>query len=285
MKQTTYTHETIHDVCVGLRPPHYQYILENQPPISWFEVLIDNYMGAGGMPLKHLDAIRAQYPITFHSVGMSLGSTDPLNTAYLQRLKELIQQFEPTLVSDHLCWTGVHGYESNDLLPMPYTEESIKHVVERIQRVQDFLGQQILVENVSSYISYTLDAMTEWEFYIEVVTRADALMLFDVNNIYVSAQNHSFDAMNYLNAIPPERVKEMHLAGYEDKGTHLLDTHGYPVHPPVWELYKQAIERFGKIPTLIEWDNNIPDFPTLLHEAEKASLILQQQGQDYVITE
>lgn len=285
MKQTTYSHQTIHHVGVGLRTPHYQYILDNQPDISWFEVLIDNYMGAGGMPLKHLDAIRRHYPVTFHGVGMSLGSTDSLNLPYLNRLKELIQQFEPALVSDHLCWTGVHGYESNDLLPMPYTEASIKHVVERIQRVQDFLGQQILIENVSSYISYTLDAMTEWEFYIEVVTQADALMLFDVNNIYVSAQNHDFDAMDYLNAIPCERVKEIHLAGYEDKGTHLLDTHGYPVHPPVWELYKQAIKKFGHTPTLIEWDNNIPDFPTLLHEAEKASVILQQQGQDYAITE
>lgn len=271
----------IHGVGIGLRAQHYAEILATQPSVPWFEVLIDNYMEAGGRPLYHLEQVRQHYPITFHGVGLSLGSTDPLDTGYLATLKTLMQRFEPDWISEHLSWSQVHGRVANDLLPMPYTEESIQHLVSRIQQVQDILGQRILIENVSSYVSFTVDAMTEWVFLREVIIRADCLLLLDVNNLYVSAMNHAFDPHEYLAAIPAEQVREIHLAGYEDKGAYLLDTHGQRIHPPVWQLYRETLAQIGPRPTLIEWDTDIPELSILCDEAARAQAILQEKSHAY----
>lgn len=269
-------HTAINGVGVGLRANHFKYIEENKPDIPWFEVLIDNYMMDAGSSLYYLEQTAEAYPLTFHGVGMSLGSMDKLNQDYLLKLKKLIKQFNPVYVSDHLCWTSVNGYHSHDLLPMPYTEEAIQILIKHIQQAQDFLEQRILIENVSSYLSFKDSAMQEWEFLKVVAEEADCDILLDINNIYVSAANHKIDAMAYLKHIPVKRVKEMHLAGYTDMGTHLLDTHGEPVHEPVWQLYEKALSKFGNVPTLIEWDNDIPEFPVLEIEAIKASIIMQQ---------
>jgi uncharacterized protein (UPF0276 family) len=264
------TNRSIQNTGVGLRAPHFQYIMENKPDIPWFEILIDNYLG-GGPAVYQLEQIRQNYPITFHGVGMSLGSTDKLNMGYLKKLKQRIIDFEPIHISDHLCWTSFGGHYAHDLLPLPYVTQSIKTVVEHVKQVQDFLGQRILIENVSSYLSYKQSVMSEWEFLVTVAEQADCNILLDINNIAVSAFNHKLNAETYLNAVPVERVKEFHLAGYEDMKTHLLDTHGEAVHQPVWELYKKALQRFGAVPTLIEWDNNIPKFSVLSAEADRAN--------------
>lgn len=257
-------------VGLGLRAQHYQDILKSLPDIPWFEVLIDNYLYTDGYPLHYLEQVARHYPLSFHGVGMSLGGTEPLDNAYLDRLKRLITRFQPLHVSDHLCWTHHGGLHSHDLLPVPYTRDAARHVAERILSVQDYLGRRILLENVSSYMSYKESEMTEAEFYCEVVELADCDMLCDINNIYVSAYNHDFDAVSYLKSLPQARVREFHLAGFEDQGDYLLDTHGQAVHEPVWQLYQQAIAHFGPIPTLIEWDNNIPEFSRLLLERDKA---------------
>ena len=258
------------NVGLGLRSLHYSYILENKPDISWFEVLSDNYFMPGGLPLYHLEKIRQNYPVTLHGVGMSLGSTDALNYDYLNRLKSLIARIEPVHVSDHLAWISVNNHYLNDLIPLPYTKETLNHLVERITQVQEFLGQRILIENPSAYVSFTHSTMTEWEFLETLLNQADCYLLLDVNNLYVSAINEGFDPINYLQKIPKHRVKEIHLAGYEEKENYLFDTHGYPVHQPVWELYQVALKILGLIPTLIEWDTNIPDFEVLMIEANKA---------------
>ena len=269
-------HTTISGVGVGLRASHFKYIEKNRPEIPWFEVLIDNYMMAAGSSLYYLQSAAEAYPVTFHSVGMSLGSTDKLNLNYLSKLKHLINRFKPVYVSDHLCWTSVNGYHSHDLLPLPYTDEAIRLLIKHIQQTQDFLERRILIENVSSCLTFKDSAMQEWEFLTVVAEEADCDILLDINNIYVSAVNNKIDATAYLKHIPVERVKEMHLAGYTDMGTYLLDTHGEAVHEPVWELYEKALDKFGGIPTLIEWDNDIPEFSVLETEATKASIIMQQ---------
>lgn len=264
---------------VGLRFQHIDQVLAEKPAVPWFEVLSDNYLIEGSVQQDYLLEVAEYYPLTFHGVGLSLGSTDPLNQTYLKRLKALEQLINPVWISDHLCWTGVHHQVTHDLIPLPYTKETISHVADRIQQVQDVLGRRLVIENVSSYLQYEASVMSEWEFLVAVVESADCDLLLDVNNIYVSSQNHDFDAQEYLRAIPKACVKEIHLAGYEDKGTHLLDTHGQAVTPAVWELYEQALELVGKVPTLIEWDNNIPSLERLLQEAETA-----QQRMDNVIT-
>lgn len=266
----------ISGVGLGLRAPHYNTIMQQQPAVPWFEVLIDNYFCSGGQVLKRLEVIRQNYPVTFHSVGMSLGSSDPLNQDYLKQLKHLIEIFEPAHISDHLCWSAVNNCFLHDLLPLPYKNDIVIHVADRIKQVQDILGQRLLLENVSSYLGYKESVMQEWEFLLRIVERADCDILLDINNIYVSACNHDFDADDYLAAIPANRVKELHLAGYEDHGTHLLDTHGEAIHEPVWRLYKRTIERLGPIPTLVEWDNNIPEFDVLYAEGQKAEAILHR---------
>ncbi len=272
--------ESIQGVGVGLRAPHYQFIERAKPQIPWFEILVDNYLGKGGAALQHLERVRQDYPITFHGVGMSLGSTDPLNMTYLERLKALIERFEPVHVSDHLCWISVDGHYAHDLLPLPYIPETVTHVAQRIRRVQELLGQRIAIENVSTYLGYKSSVMEEWEFLTQVVEQADCDILLDVNNIYVSAYNHGFEPMTYLESVPADRVREFHLAGYEDQGTHLLDTHGTAVRAPVWDLYHEALSHFGPVPTLIEWDNNIPEFNILQAEADKAMALMSEVCRD-----
>ncbi|MEM1168092.1 MAG: DUF692 domain-containing protein [Cyanobacteria bacterium P01_H01_bin.35] len=260
---------------IALRSLHYQYILTQKPKVNWFEVLSDNYFCAGGLPLFHLEKIRQDYPVTLHGVGMSLGSTDPLDLDYLTRLKNLAAKVEPDLISDHLSWISVNGHYLNDLIPLVYTEEVMDFVASRILQVQEFLGRQILIENPSPYLSFTDSTMSEWEFIQGLVKKADCYLLLDVNNLYVNAINNGIDPLKYLDGIPKTRVKEIHLAGYEEKENYLLDTHGYPVHPPVWELYKEALTRFGAVPTLIEWDTDIPSFEVLMAEANKADKLLE----------
>jgi len=258
---------------LGLRADHYAYICQHLPPVDWFEILSENYFSAGGKPLDYLDKIRSHYPIVMHGVSLSIGSTDPLDQDYLRNLKALAQRVQPQWISDHLCWTGVDGQNSHDLLPLPYTEEAIKHVVERVQRVQDFLGCRILLENVSSYLTYKQSELTEWDFLAAVAEQADCFILLDINNIYVSAFNHQFDPQIYLQAIPVKRVQQFHLAGHSLFDTHIIDSHDQPIIPQVWQLYTQALKRFGKVSTMIERDDNIPAFPALLSELEQAKAI------------
>ncbi|MBV8659909.1 MAG: DUF692 domain-containing protein [Burkholderiales bacterium] len=259
---------------LGLRTDHYHDLLANPGCVDWLEALSDNYLVPGGRPLQFLDKLRAEYPMALHGVALSIGGTDALDTTYLRDLKALIDRVEPMWVSDHLCWTGVEGINLHDLLPLPYTEETVRHVADRIARVQDTLGQQILIENVSSYLSYQMDDMTEWECLTEIAERADCLLLLDVNNVYVSSVNHGFDPLDYLNAMPRERVRQMHLAGHSDRGGYLIDTHDAPVPPAVWALYRYAAARFPGVATMIERDDNIPDLATLLAELDIARTIV-----------
>jgi uncharacterized protein (UPF0276 family) len=260
---------------VGLRTTHYSEILETYPAVDWFEVISENFMVAGGRPLHVLEQVRSRYPIVLHGVSLSIGSTDPVNLDYLRQLKDLARRFEPAWISDHLCWTGVGGRNAHDLLPLPYTPEVLSHVVERVRRVQDFLGRRILLENVSTYLEYQDSIMPEWEFLTHVAEQSDCGILLDVNNIFVSAFNHGFSAEEYLRAIPIERVQQFHLAGYSDKGTFLHDTHDHPVFDGVWDLYAQAVRRFGWVSTLVEWDDHIPPFAAVHAEALRAKAIAE----------
>lgn len=259
---------------VGLRAPHYQAMLARAPAVSFLEVHSENFFGDGGQPLKYLERFREDYPISTHGVGLSLGSVDPLDPNHLRKLKRLVDTIDPVLVSEHICWVGVNGRFMNDLLPLPYTEESLEHVIHRVGEIQDFLKRPILVENVSSYLEFVDSTIPEWEFVREVSRRAGCRILLDVNNIYVNAVNHDFDALTYLDAIASGSVGELHLAGFQDTGELLIDTHGAAVCDDVWALYQYAIARFGKVPTLIEWDTDIPSLDVLLDEAEKANRIL-----------
>jgi uncharacterized protein len=261
---------------IGLRAAHYRQVLAEHPPLGWFEVHSENYFGDGGQPLYYLEQIRALYPFSLHGVGLSLGSADPLNTYHLEKLAHLIDRFAPSLVSDHLCWGSVGARYLNDLLPLPYTEEALAHVCARIGEAQDRLKRQLLVENVSSYLRYTHSSIPEWEFLAEVASRSGCGILLDVNNVYVSARNHHFDALTYLNSIPTRFVQEIHLAGFDSNGECLIDTHGKPVYSEVWALYDRAIARYGQVPTLIEWDTDIPELSVLLGEADKAQQILDE---------
>ena len=251
---------------LGLRREHYEAILATQPDLGWFEILTENYLVDGGKPLHYLDRIRELYPLAMHGVALSIGSSDAIDFDYLHRVKNLAQRIEPLWISDHLCWTGVDGLNMHDLLPLPYTEEALRHVVERVQRVQDFFGQRILLENVSSYIAYTTSTLSEWEFLREVAERADCLFLLDINNVYVSSVNHGFDALTYLRHLPTERVCQMHLAGHTNRGNYLIDTHDQPIIQPVWDLYAEATALFGPVATMIERDDNIPELDVLLDE-------------------
>lgn len=258
---------------LGLRRQHYEAILEQQPELGWFEILTENYLVDGGKPLHFLERVRALYPVVMHGVSLSIGSTDPLDFDYLRRVKNLAERIEPHWISDHLCWTGVDGRNMHDLLPLPYTEETLHHVVERVQRVQDFLGRQLLLENVSSYIAYTASTMPEWEFLSAVAEQADCLLLLDINNVYVSAFNHDFDPLLYLRNVPAQRVRQFHLAGHLNRGNYLIDTHDHPVIAPVWDLYAQALRLFGPVSTMIERDDDIPPLPELLDELAVARRI------------
>ncbi|HUY18008.1 MAG TPA: DUF692 domain-containing protein [Candidatus Binataceae bacterium] len=255
---------------VGLRRPHYSHVIDDHPPIDWFEVISENFMVEGGRPLEVLEAVRRDYPIAMHGVSLSIGSTDPLNRDYLRRLRALARRFEPAWISDHLCWTGSGGHNLHDLLPLPYTEQAIGHVAGRVRAVQEILGRPILLENISSYMTFRASAIPEWEFLTAVAEQADCGILLDINNIHVTAFNQGFDPIRYIDAIPARRVAQFHLAGYSDHGDYLLDTHDHPVSAAVWTLYEYAVRRLGPVATLIEWDDSIPDFPVLTEAAGEA---------------
>lgn len=258
---------------LGLRTNHYNEILAAPCAVDWLEILSENYMVPGGKPLAMLDQIRQDYPMVMHGVSMSIGTPDGPSEEYLLGLKKLMQRVEPLWVSDHLCWTGVHGRNLHDLFPLPYTEEAVKHVVRNVRRVQDYLERPLLLENVSSYVSFTCDTLREWEFVAAVAEESNSLILLDVNNIYVSSINHGFDPQQYLQGIPLGRVQQIHLAGHSDHGDYVIDTHDHPIADPVWALYADALRRFGPVATMIERDDNIPALPELIAELQQARRI------------
>lgn len=266
---------TEYGVGIGLRVPHYDHIFEKKPVVDWFEIISENYMVDGGLPLKMLDRILDQYKVVQHGVSMYFGSAQKADREHLRRLKELTRRTKTPWVSDHLCWGSVDGTYTHDLLPLPYTFEAVKATAARIREVQDFLEIPIAVENVSSYAEFHESQMTEWEFLNEVVNAADCGILLDVNNIYVSSQNHSFDPMAYVNAVEAERVAQIHVAGHSKFERYILDTHDHPVLDPVWKLYERAVERVGPTATLLEWDDNIPSFEEVHAEALKAERFLE----------
>ncbi len=261
---------------LGLRADHYEAILGSEPRVDWFEALTENYLVPGGPPLHNLGRIRERYPIALHGVSLSIGSTAPLDFDYLTQVKALAARFEAEWISDHLCWTGVAGRNVHDLLPIPYTDEALKHIVSRVRAVQDFLERRIVLENVSSYVTFRDSRMTEWDFLRTVAEEADCLILLDVNNIYVSSVNHEFDPHAFLAGIPPERVQQIHLAGHENHGDYLVDTHDHPVADPVWELYAAAVRRFGNVSTMIERDANIPPLAELERELMEARTLSER---------
>jgi uncharacterized protein len=255
---------------LGLRTVHYSSIIQDQPAVDWFEILSENYLRTQGRPLDFLDAIAEKYPIVMHGVSLSIGSTDPLDRQYLSELRALRDRVQARWVSDHLCWTGVAGKNTHDLLPMPYTEEALAHVVERTRAVQDFLGTPLALENPSSYAQFAGDSMSEWEFLGRLAEEADCALLLDVNNVYVSSKNHGFDPLEYLNEIPFDRVVQCHVAGHTDHGTHIIDSHIGPVIDPVWELLGVAHRRASGVSVLLEWDAEIPSFAETHAEALRA---------------
>ena len=262
---------------LGLRTDHYQYILDHRPQLDWFEILSENYMVEGGKPRYFLDAIREHYPVVMHGVSMSIGSADPLNMEYLQHLKLLADTVQPKWLSDHLCWTGVNNVNSHDLLPLPYSEEAVNHLVERIKFVQDYLERPFLMENVSSYLTYKNSEMEEWEFLNEISRRSGCKILLDINNIYVSARNHDFKSEDYVDAIDKDSVWQFHLAGHTDYGDYVIDTHDHDVPDPVWQLYRYALKRFGAISTMIERDDHIPEFAELYAELQVAKKVAKEE--------
>ncbi len=265
---------------IGLRKQHYAEILDVWPQIDWFEVISENFLVPGGRPLATLERIAERYPIVLHGVSLSIGSADPLNHAYLQQLKRLAGQVQPLWVSDHLCWTGVGGHNLHDLLPLPYTPNVVDHVVDRLRQVQDVLGRRFVLENVSTYLEFNSSTMPEWEFLTTIAERADCEILLDINNIYVSAFNHGFDAQHYLRNVPAARVRQYHLAGHSNRGTFLHDTHDHPVCDDVWALYADALRVIGPRATLIEWDDHIPPLADVVAQADKARQISRSVLQD-----
>ena len=255
---------------VGLRSPHFDHIVEHWPAVDWFEVISENYLDSGGRPRAMLDRIAERYPVVMHGVSLSIGSTDPLDLDYIRRLGELAEAIGAVWISDHLCWTGVLGRNTHDLLPMPLTEESLAHVAERVRRVQDVLGRPLVLENPSTYVTFVADTLPEHEFLARLAELTDCGLLLDVNNVYVSSVNHGFDPEAYIDAIPAERIVQFHLAGHTDCGTHLVDTHDGRVIDAVWRLYRRAHRRTEGVSTLVEWDARIPPFPVLHAEVEKA---------------
>jgi len=255
---------------LGLRPQHYTELLDSVPPLDWLEIISENYLGLGGKPLHFLDRIGERYPLVMHGVSLSIGSTAPLDFDYLTQLKTLARRVRPGWISDHLCWTGVGGVNLHDLMPLPYTGEALRHLTLRIRQVQDVLEQRLVIENVSSYLTYRSSEMTEWEFIAALTQEADCELLLDVNNVYVSSINHGFNARQFLDAMPASRVRQIHLAGHSQQGELLIDTHDTPVTPAVWELYRYAMQRLGPVPTMIERDGNIPLLAELVAELQRA---------------
>ena len=266
---------------IGLRAAHYREVLETRPPVAWWEVHSEDYFGDGGVPHYYLERIRAAYPLSLHGVGLSLGSADALNRDHLEKLSALIDRYQPALVSDHLSWSSVDGRYLNDLLPLPYTEDTLHHVVQRVEEAQEYLGRQILIENPSTYLQFVDSTLSEVQFLRDLIQRSGCGLLFDVNNVYVSAANHGFDALKYIEAVPEDAVQEIHLAGHTvkryDDGEILIDTHDDVVCDAVWRLYDQTIRRLGPRPTLIEWDAKLPPLSVLLAEARTADEMLEQR--------
>jgi len=255
---------------VGLRTVHFDYILSQQPKVDWFEVISENFMDSHGRPRYVLEQVAERYPVVMHGVSLSIGSTDPLNFDYLRRLKALANDIKPLWISDHVCWTGVAGRNTHDLLPMPLTETSLKHVVERVRQVQDFLERPFVLENPSTYVGFTGSTLSEWEFISRMAEDANCGLLLDVNNVYVSSRNHDFDPEEFIRSVPHERIVQFHLAGHTDCQTHLIDTHDNHVVDPVWKLYRLAHQLTGGVSTLLEWDAKIPPFPVVHAEVLKA---------------
>ena len=258
---------------LGLRTQHYNDFLNTKQPVDWLEVISDNYMVNGGKPLAMLERIRADYPVTMHGVSMSIGSVKGLDKEYLKKLKVLEQRIQPMWVSDHLCWGGVHGRKLHDLMPLPFTQEALEVVSRNIRHAQDFLQRPLVIENVSSYVEFKQSEMTEWDFLSEICNRTGCQLLLDINNIYVSAFNHGFSPFDFIDSVPSKQIRQFHLAGHQDNGDHLIDTHDHPVCHGVWELYEYALHRFGSVPTMIERDDNIPPLSELLEELDMAKAI------------
>jgi hypothetical protein len=261
---------------IGLRTGHYADILERGTRVDWFEAISENFLVAGGRPLHVLERVRRDHPLVLHGVSLSIGGTDPLDHDYLRALRALADRFEPAWVSDHLCWTGVDAHNLHDLLPLPWTEETLAFLVSRVDRVQEALGRRIVLENVSSYLSFAHSTMSEWEFLVELAQRADCDLLLDVNNVHVSAFNHGWDERRFIDAIPRERVAQIHLAGHSDYGTHLLDTHDAPITDAVWDLYRYAIGRLGRVSTLVEWDGAVPPLEVVEEQALRARAVAHE---------
>jgi uncharacterized protein len=255
---------------LGLRPDHYQALLRATPAVDWLEAITENYLIPGGQPLHYLDRLRERFNLVLHGVSLSVGCADAPDLQYLAQVRQLADRLQPAWISDHLCWTGIGGVNLHDLLPLPYTEEALRVVVDHIGRVQDALGRQILMENVSSYLQYGESELSEWEFLHEVVQRSDCAILLDVNNVYVSSINHGFDPLTYLRALPSARIRQIHLAGHSHRGDHLIDTHDEPISDAVWSLYGETVKLFGDVPTMIERDDNIPPLEDLVAELDIA---------------
>ncbi|MCA1568154.1 MAG: DUF692 domain-containing protein [Acidobacteria bacterium] len=255
---------------VGLRHQHFNYVLDNRPRVDWFEIISENFIDSRGWPRHVLARVAEQYPVVMHGVSMSVGSADPLDFGYLTRLKHLAREIGARWVSDHLCWTGILGRNTHDLLPIPLNEEALKHVVRRVRTIQDFLERPLVMENPSSYLSFASDTMREWEFLNALAEEADCGLLLDVNNVYVSSVNHGFDPLEYIESLPHERVVQIHVAGHTHCGTHIVDTHDGPVMRGVWELYRLACRHHDGVSTLLEWDSSLPEFPVLHAEVLKA---------------
>jgi len=263
---------------LGLRAEHYDEVLAGAAGAQWFEALTDNYLDTEGRPLWVLEQVRRDYPLALHGVAMSLGGPDPLDRAYLERLKRLVDRMEPAIVSDHLCFSRVDGRNLFDLLPLPYTEEVLAHVIERVARVQDYLGRRILVENPSSYLAWKASDIPEAEFLAELARGADCGILLDVNNVYVSACNHGFDPREYLRTVPAERVGQIHLAGFTDMDGYLFDTHSRPVSDDVWDLYDYTLSLTGPVSSMVEWDADIPSWQRLVEELDKARAVAARRA-------
>lgn len=268
--------EIIEGFGLGLRTEHYADFVATPQRVDWLEVISENYLVAGGKPLYYLDRIRRDYPMVLHGVSLSIGGTDVLDRSYLRLLRDLVDRVAPAWVSDHLCWTGTSSLNLHDLLPLPYTESMLRHLAPRVAQVQDALGCPLLLENVSSYVSYRADEMSEWEFICELIGRTGCELLLDVNNVYVSSVNHGFDPQTFIDAVPVAAVRQIHLAGHESHGAYIIDTHDHPVCQAVWDLYAYTIERLGRVPTMIERDDNIPPLDELIAELDMARLVAER---------
>ncbi len=267
--------QTLEGFGLGLRTEHYRDFVDAPQRVDWLEVISENYLVPGGKPLHYLERIRRDYPMVMHGVSLSIGGSDALDVSYLRQLRALVDRIEPAWASDHLCWTGTSSLNLHDLLPLPYTEATLQHLAPRIAQVQDALAQTLLLENVSSYVRYRADEMSEWEFIRELVRRTGCELLLDVNNVYVSSVNHGFDAQTFIDAMPVGAVRQIHLAGHEDQGGYLIDTHDHPVCAAVWDLYAHTVERLGAVPTMIERDDHMPPLELLVAELDTARLLAQ----------